>query len=379
METAIRLTAQRPELVIATPTLSGEPVTVARALSVSATYFLSETGRKASLLSGGNGRAVQQIQVQVPVNRLHLVSVSGKGVARLKLRPRFERDGQDMVLRIDAPPTYDSPPTIDDLFREAARNHELERSYHAARKNARTSRRRDGSEWRSEVAAAFLQDSTQRALTHPSPSSRRCSLATERGRVYFDIETDHGLAHDVPAEAFRRFRADLNAARERKQQLRAEGLKIHEEKKQVVAAWIAEHGASDQQARQAVGMLPMDEAVEAMADDAFRALADRPRYVRDGSDRLQTFLRRFSQHHDVVINGVDLVVSGRNAGQATRSQWALLQEIQTAVPDAKATLRLREISWKCDLKAPKLTLFTVLVTTNCGAIQLRREFLAPSE
>ena len=112
-----------------------------------------------------------------------------------------------LVLRIDAPPTYDSPPTIEDLFREAAKNHELERSYHAARKNARTSRRRDGSEWRSEVAAAFLQDSTQRALTHPSPSPRRCSLATERGRVYFDIETDHGLAHDVPAEAFRRFRA----------------------------------------------------------------------------------------------------------------------------------------------------------------------------
>jgi molecular chaperone DnaJ len=59
-------------------------------------YLLSETGRKASLLSGGNGRAVQQIQVQVPVNRLHLVSVSGKGVARLKLRPRFERDGEDL-------------------------------------------------------------------------------------------------------------------------------------------------------------------------------------------------------------------------------------------------------------------------------------------
>jgi hypothetical protein len=116
------------------------------------------------------------------------------------------------------------------------------------------------------------------------------------------------LAHDVPAEAFRRFRADLNAARERKQQLRAEGLKTFDEKKQVVAAWIAEHGAKDQQARQAVGMLPMDEAVEAMADDAFRALADRPRYVRDGADRLQAFLRQFPQHHDAVVNGLDLVI-----------------------------------------------------------------------
>src|SRR5690349_20592101 len=138
MDTAIRSVPHRPELVTATATLSAESVTTARALAVSAVYLLSEAGRKASLLSGGNGRAVQQIQVQVPVNRLHLVSVSGKGVARLKLRPRFERDGEDVVLRIDAPPTYDIPPTIEDLFREAAKNHELERSYHAERNTART-------------------------------------------------------------------------------------------------------------------------------------------------------------------------------------------------------------------------------------------------
>jgi hypothetical protein len=122
----------------------------------------------------------------------------------------------------------------------------------------------------------------------------------------------------------------------------------------------------------------MDEAVEAMTDDAFRALADRPRYVRDGADRLQAFLRQFPQHHDAVVNGRDLVVSGRNAGQATRAQWALLQEIQATVPDGRVTLRVREISWKLDLKAPKLTQFTVLVTKNFGPVPLRREFLAPN-
>jgi hypothetical protein len=108
-------------------------------------------------------------------------------------------------------------------------------------------------------------------------------------------------------------------------------------------------------------------------------LAGRSPYVRDGADRLQVFLRRFPQHHDVVINGFDLAVSARNAGQATRSQWALLQEIKAVIPDANVTLRVREISWKCDHKAPKLTLFTVLVTKKCGAVSLRREFLASSE
>jgi hypothetical protein len=79
-----------------------------------------------------------------------------------------------------------------------------------------------------------------------------------------------------------------------------------------------------------------------------------------------------------VVNGLDLVVSGRNAGQATRSQWALLQEIQNTVPDGRVTLRVREISWKVDLKAPKLIQFTVLVTKDFGPVPLRREFLAPN-
>ena len=39
---------------------------VARTLSVTASYLLSEDGRKASLLAGGDGHAVQQITLQVP-------------------------------------------------------------------------------------------------------------------------------------------------------------------------------------------------------------------------------------------------------------------------------------------------------------------------
>jgi hypothetical protein len=46
-----------------------------RTLTVTAVYHLSEEGRKASLLDGGDGRAVQEIKVAVPTNRFHLVSV----------------------------------------------------------------------------------------------------------------------------------------------------------------------------------------------------------------------------------------------------------------------------------------------------------------
>src|SRR5581483_7328981 len=146
--------------------------------TVTATYFLSEEGRKASLLAGGDGRAVQELMVNVPTNRLHLVSVDANGVARLKLRPRFEMDGEQRVVRVDAPPTYDSPPDIDELFREAARNHQLERTYEAERRSAKTKRREADAERRADLAKVFLNDPAQRALVHPAPTPKRCWLGT---------------------------------------------------------------------------------------------------------------------------------------------------------------------------------------------------------
>ena len=123
METVTRFAERQAGSVSAVSTPGPE---VARTLSVTATYLLSEDGRKASLLAGGDGHAVQQIALQVPANRLHLVSVDKQGVARLKLRPRFERDEERGLVRIDAAPLYDAPPTIDELYRAAAKNHELE-------------------------------------------------------------------------------------------------------------------------------------------------------------------------------------------------------------------------------------------------------------
>jgi len=61
----------------------------ARTLSVTADYRLSEAGRKASLLNGGNGHAEARVQVAVPLTRLPLVHGDNNSVARVKLRPQF--------------------------------------------------------------------------------------------------------------------------------------------------------------------------------------------------------------------------------------------------------------------------------------------------
>ena len=76
---------------VGTPT-PAIPVESVRTLSVTADYRLSEVGRKASLLNGGNGRAEQRVKVAVPLTRLHLVHVDANGIARLKLRPQFKTE-----------------------------------------------------------------------------------------------------------------------------------------------------------------------------------------------------------------------------------------------------------------------------------------------
>lgn len=118
MDTAIHSVPHR-NLAVSEPF---RPVASSQMLTVTASYNLPEAGRKASLLAGGDGRGRQQLSVQVPTTRLHLVAADVNGVARLKLQPRFEHAEDQRVVRHDNPPTYDVPATIEDLFKDAARN-----------------------------------------------------------------------------------------------------------------------------------------------------------------------------------------------------------------------------------------------------------------
>lgn len=350
-----------------------------RTLSVTATYLLSEDGRKTSLLMGGDGREVQQLAIDVPANRLHLVSVDANGIARLKLRPRYQLDEHQRVLRIDSAPVYDVPPTIEELFHDAARNHQFERTFEAQRRETKTRHRDAQRERKAQLAQAFLDDQTQRAIVHPPPTPRSCYIATPNGRVLFDAKADQPPASQVPQEAHRRFRADLRAARERNLQERAAQLALHEEKKQYIAEWIAEHGTTDQQARQTAGVLPIEEAIEAITDAAFAALGDRTRYEHDGHKRLQAHLQRLPEHHDVSVARSDVVVTSGNAKAMNAAQWATVQDVQRALPEVTVTLRSHKIAWKQDPKVTLEPIFGVLVTQRVGPFTLRREYVVSAD
>lgn len=344
----------------------------AQTLAASAVYQLSETGRKASLLAGGDGKAVQRLSVQVPATRLHLVTVGLGGQAKLKLQPHFERvDGQ--VVRRDGPPVFDAPPTLDELFHIAARNHELAREFRSSRSGARDEYR----ERRAEVARAFLGDPSQRAMVRPVPTPRRCFMATSSGRLMFDASLDAGLAAQVPAEAYRRFRADRRAQREDHLKRRAADQALHEEKTRVVAEWVAAHGSEDQRGRHAAGLLPVAEVIDALTDDAFAAVSDLPRYPLDGADRLQAHLRALTGTN-LVVHPSELAITGLNATDASAAEWAVIQQLKSRLPDADVTLREHRLSWRRDPTLPGISLYGVLTTRHLGPFVLRREFAVPA-
>ena len=374
METVTRF-AERQTVVPPIATISE----AARTLSVTASYLLTEDGRKASLLEGGDGRALQQITLQVPSNRLHLVSVDKQGVARLKLRPRYEVDGERGVVRIDAAPVYDRPPTIEELYRAAAKNHELEATYFVSRDGMRSKRSAADRALRESVADTFLKDRGQRAVVHPAPTPKRCYLEFENGRLLFDVATDVGCAKDVPAEAHRRFRDDLRQRDDRNRQERAAQLALHEEKKRFIAEWIATNGTEEQRLRHADGMLPMDEAIEGITDEAFEAASDMPLYTHDGATRLHEFLRKATGLNDVTVSAADVLVRSVHAVKATAGQWSVIRHLRELLPDANVVLREHVLRSKRHDGVEPLTVFGVLVTKKHGPFVLRREYVVTNQ
>lgn len=353
------------------------PVESVRTLSVTADYRLSEVGRKASLLNGGNGRAEQHVKIAVPLTRLHLVHVDGNGVARLKLRPQFKMGTDHRVIRIKLAPIYDHPPTLDELFQDAARNHELERAYHAQGTTAQTAKREALNEWRNQVALEFLGDPNRRAVVYPPPSKRRCQVMTERGPVHFDVKRDMGVARQIPLEAFRRFENDIRIRHGQGADQRSRNLARHAQRQEMMREWIAVHGTPEQRERLAAGVLPFQEFLDALGDLTFRPLSHLTPYELDGAARMQEELRQLPGHADVVVTPHELSVVTRLLPTATATQWSLATEIRKAIPGAQVQLRERSLAWTRDTHAPKIRVVSALVTVRVGVVLLRREFHVP--
>src|SRR5690606_17992851 len=145
--------------------------------------------------------------------------------------------------------------------------------------------------------------------------------------------------------------------------------------------WITAHGTPDQRERLAAGLLPLEEGIDAMAADAFQALARFREYQVHGPGpaQLQAHLRQFPDYADALVTRSDLRVVNRALPAATPRQWAFLRQVQAAVPDATVLLRERCLIWTRDPRAPKLRHVTVLAIKKVGPITLRRELWVPDD
>lgn len=352
--------------------------TQTRTCAVTAIYRLSEQGRKASLLDGGDGRALQEIKVQVPTNRFHLVSVDPEGHAQLRLFPRYYLNEQQEVIRDSEPPIFDTVPSVDDLLKEAARNHQLERAYRVERADHRRKQRESQFDAHQRLAERFLADPSLRALPHPKPTRRKCYFTVGPGQtVVYDAKRDVGIAREVPPEAYRRFLEDFQKRSERTAEIKAGQLALHEERERFVAEWVSTHVTAGQRDRYAQGMLPLKEVLEAVADVTFAGAADKPRYVRDGVTQFQMHLRRLPQYAEALVTRDDFIVTTAYAEHASEAQSAFVQELQTFFPTATVRLLFQRMSWKQDPRAPALNAFFVLVTQQVGPFLLRREYSVP--
>ena len=347
-----------------------------RTLKVLAEYRLSEDGRKAALLSGRNGRALQRVTLTLPATRLHLVRVEPSGIALLKLRPQFQIGSDQRIVRMDQRPVYDHPPTLDELLQDAARNHELERGFYG-QQTARATPDEAYRAWLEETAREFLADPTRRAIRHPAPTARRCQLRTSRGSISFNATHMTGLAQQVPLEACRRFQNDLRIRSGQAAMQREHDVIVNEQRRRAMEEWVGTYGTPDQRQRFAAGMLPRGEWLAAVADSIFAPVATLSLYDSDGARCLQAFLRQLPAYASIVVTKADYRVITRVLPTATPAQWEWLQWIRCAVPGASVRLRERELVWTRDARAPRHRTTTIRVTTKVGPLTLRRELVMP--
>jgi hypothetical protein len=348
-----------------------------RTLQVRAEYRLDEAGRKASLLHGGTGQARQRVTLTLPATRLHLVQVAKDGTARLTLRPQFRLNAAQRIVRVDARPAYDHLPTIDELLQDAARNHELERAFYAQRTTAAGVRRDANAQWLEQTARDFLADRTRRAIVHPAPTARVCQLMTGRGPMHFYTDRGSALTRQIPLEAHRRFQNDLRVRHGQSALQREQDEATHGERQRLMEAWVTAHGTVDQRQRFAVGLLPKEEWLEALADGTFAPLTGLPPYDANGARTLQVFLRRRPGYEAVVITKDDYRVVTATRPSATAIQWDWMRWVRRQLPTANVHLRDRELIWTGDPRAPRHRTITLLVTMKVGPVRLRREFTIP--
>lgn len=204
-------------------------------------------------------------------------------------------------------------------------------------------------------------------------------VAKVRGWLEADAEVrarvDEALAGAVHltvhvAKLHQALRQDADARAAAKKAEEAAALRRREEQ---LAKWVSRYGTPDQKKRQAEKLLPEDEVVAAIREQAFSPLEDLPRYERITKKELAAAAREAGRA-DLVGSKVEFVVLPSKT--ATKAQFAVKEAILAKLPEAEVVLRdhLAYYDAASDELDPEVLRKSAYVKLRIGELRLSREY-----
>ena len=324
-------------------------------------FTLSQSGQRAALKAGFNGRQRMRRDIEVAPEQVDLFYVTPDGELEYP-SGAISREGSTYALNAD----FDNVPTDAELLAAV----EAERVKQAAENAARERSHREHQE-RQRAAE------TERAVKAVE-GYRAWMALPESERVYWDAyprvrgdcDFDSGVLPERERTEYLAERKRLFDLLQEQHDREVAEAKAAEEAAKLAKAefrtqFIREHGTDNQRERLEAELLSDDEIMNAMRDHVFAPLKEFDRYQKlTGSDI----------GHEEGCGGS--AYSANDAETLTAEQWDVVKRIKTAMPQASVTAR-RHRGW-CDADcSASVTRYGALVKQAFGPFTLAREFAIP--
>ena len=185
----------------------------------------------------------------------------------------------------------------------------------------------------------------KRSLAYKITGSERVSVYDVL-RAYEDTRLDgkYAEAEVIAAQKTREAQEELDRKIAAYEAMQAEELvgkqRKENEKKEQIKKWVAEKGTENQRKRHEIKLLPESEVIDAIRDEAYRALDGFARYEKMQASDVCTCEEHYNNEGELTECEVDYNVS--KASEATAEEYEGLEKIATAAkkahPDAIVTM-----------------------------------------
>lgn len=326
------------------------------------TYRLTEAGRKASLISGGNGQEIQTVAGELTPENIDLFTVAADGKAALDIFRTGEPERDSLyTANVEWKRYAATVPMEFEALLVVARDFRALRQAHADAQPARLATKQAEERTTAEAAQADLERKqadaiaelsalTPDALADDAQANRdnhrfRDLLGSPDGKYHHNFSGYPRKSTFEPAQALIETANGILAAR-RQVEAESENAKAAA-KRAWQAEWLASNGTHSQRARDEEGLLPNAELEAAIKDWAFRALAGEVRYQPlVASEVRATCAEKCVCGGDGYGAQCTINFSSEEADEATNDEFNRLLAIRALVPDGTVELRLH--TGKCD-------------------------------